>query len=198
MRKPGSTETDVLNLHSKVQASLAHGFCLLVQLLVDKNSSVCARAKYLIASINEPSLDVGVLELELSFNQLFIITEFYNHFFHVQAMKFYLKNFFYEYPFYREEVLSTLSLLDSALPALNFLSVDILTNLLRIATSHRDSSAKASETDPTLQLGIKKKVRKFDHCMHIIIIFSPFLCTLSPPVSPTLSNSTINSVLRRH
>ncbi len=61
MRKPGSTETDFLNLHSKVQASLAHGFCLLVQLLVDKNSSVCARAKYLIASINESSLDVGLM-----------------------------------------------------------------------------------------------------------------------------------------
>ena len=91
-------------------------------------------------------------------------------------MKFYLKNFFYEYPLYREEVLSTLSLLDSALPAISFLSVDVLTNLLRIATSHHNSSKKASDTDTTLQLGIKKKVRrKLQFCMHIILLlYIPF------------------------
>ena len=58
MRKTGFTDMDVLKVHPKVQASLAHGFCLLVQLLVDKNSNVCARAKYLIPTIKESSLEV--------------------------------------------------------------------------------------------------------------------------------------------
>lgn len=56
------------------------------------------------------------------------------HHYLFQAMKFFLKNFFYEQPAYREEVLSTFSLLDSSLPELQFLNVDILTNLLRITT----------------------------------------------------------------
>ena len=58
MRKTEFTDMDVLKVHPKVQASLAHGFCLLVQLLVDKNSNVCARAKYLIPTIKESSLEV--------------------------------------------------------------------------------------------------------------------------------------------
>lgn len=51
-------EIDYVKFHINVQSSLAHGFCLLVQLLIDKNSSVCARAKYLILSIKESSLEV--------------------------------------------------------------------------------------------------------------------------------------------
>ena len=82
----------------------------------------------------------------------------------LQAMRFYLKNFFYEYPTYRTEVLSALSLLDSSLPELNFLSMDILTNLLRIATTSLSESlspsrpAIASELETSTQLDPKKKV----------------------------------------
>lgn len=137
MRRPGSSDTDVLSVHSKVQGTIAHGFCLLVQLLVDKNSNVCSRAKYLISTIKESSLE---------------------------AMKFYLKNFFYEYPTYRIEILSTLSLLDSSLPELKFLSVDILTNLLRIATSLHESpvskpggNGELERLEVSLQLDPKKK-----------------------------------------
>ena len=44
--------------HQSVKEALAHCFCLLTQLLQDKNSSVCSRARYCITSIKESSLEV--------------------------------------------------------------------------------------------------------------------------------------------
>lgn len=58
LKKSDAGESDYRTFNPKVQSSLAYGFCLLVQLLMDKNSNVCARAKYLISSIKESSLEV--------------------------------------------------------------------------------------------------------------------------------------------
>ncbi len=58
MRIPGSIDTEFFSV--EVQASLAHGFCLFVKMLVDKNSSVCAHAKYLLTTIKESSLEVSL------------------------------------------------------------------------------------------------------------------------------------------
>ena len=83
-----------------------------------------------------------------------------------KAMKFFLKNFFYDHPAYRGEILNALSLLDSSLPELQFLSIDILTNLLRIATvSSGEGGANAKSVagepekqDASLHVNLRKKV----------------------------------------
>ena len=41
-----------------IKAALAYGFCLLTQLLQDKNSTVCARARFCISNISDISLKV--------------------------------------------------------------------------------------------------------------------------------------------
>ena len=41
-----------------IQAAIGYGFCLLTQLLQDKNSNVCARAKFCISNISDISLKV--------------------------------------------------------------------------------------------------------------------------------------------
>ena len=46
------------SFHKSLKMSLAHGFCLLVRLLQDKNSNVCARSRYCITSIKESALEV--------------------------------------------------------------------------------------------------------------------------------------------
>ena len=41
-----------------IKAAVSYGFCLLTQLLQDKNSNVCARAKFCISNISDTSLKV--------------------------------------------------------------------------------------------------------------------------------------------
>ena len=42
-----------------IKAAVGYGFCLLTQLLQDKNSNVCARAKFCISNISDISLRVS-------------------------------------------------------------------------------------------------------------------------------------------
>ena len=42
-----------------IKAAVGYGFCLLTQLLQDKNSIVCARAKFCISNISDISLRVS-------------------------------------------------------------------------------------------------------------------------------------------
>lgn len=44
--------------HPATQLSIAHGFCLLVHLLQDKNSNVCARTQYCITGLKNSAVEV--------------------------------------------------------------------------------------------------------------------------------------------
>ena len=58
MRSKDVMELTFHQFHPSVQATLAYGFSLLTQLIQDKNSNVCVRAKYCVSSISGSSLEV--------------------------------------------------------------------------------------------------------------------------------------------
>ena len=61
------------SFHHTLKVSLAHGFCLLTQLIQDKNSSVCSRVRYCITSIKESSLEVSSFCVCMKFERVCIM-----------------------------------------------------------------------------------------------------------------------------
>jgi hypothetical protein len=102
-----------------IQVMVGYSFCLAVQLLQDRTSSVASRAHYCLSNLSVSTL---------------------------KPLRKFLMRLFLDHPSHRTLVLHSLSLLNTALPRLGLLTLDLAQGLVSCLTPHSSMSPSASHS----------------------------------------------------